>query len=78
MSTVRVRITGARDLLTSNEVARLVYEQASRIAQVAGAGYASDSYMTSGRAVASAFTDTPRAMRDNAKTHRLLLALGGQ
>ncbi|WP_406711193.1 hypothetical protein QEV68_04430 [Trueperella pyogenes] len=64
--------------LHSGEVEKLVRHHADQIAARAGTGYASDSWQGRTRVVASAFTETPKAMRDNSKRNTLLRELRSQ
>ncbi len=59
-------------MLRSSEMQAVLREHADRIAGRCGEGYASDTYLTGGRAVASAFTETKEAMRDNLDNNTLL------
>lgn len=77
MSKVEVEINteniGA--LLKSDETANMLKELAEQIANRAGTGYESDSYMTPGRVVASAYTATEDAIKDNSENNTLLMAV---
>ena len=66
MSKVRIELNsaGIREMLRSAEVAGR-----------AGDGYASDTYLTGGRAVASAFAESSEAIRDNLDNNTLLRIL---
>lgn len=66
---------GFRALLTSPELADGLGGIAAGIAARAGDGYASDVHLTPGRVVASAYTETTEAMRDEAEHNTLLKAL---
>ncbi len=77
MSNVRIALNGAgvRALLKSDAIADAVSEQARKIAERCGEGYAYDVYQTPGRVIASAYTEDFRAMRDNLKNNTLLKAM---
>ncbi len=77
MSKVRIELNsaGIRELLRSDEMQELLGEQAAEIAGRCGAGYSSDTYLTGGRAVASAFAESPEAIRDNLDNNTLLRSL---
>lgn len=79
MSKVRVELNsaGVRELLQSPEMQAVLAEQASAIRSRCGEGYETDSYMTPGRAVASVYTATQDAIKDNAANNTLLKGLGG-
>lgn len=71
-----------RQVLKSPGMARLVEGEAQRVAARANGissdgGYSSDVKQMGSRVIASAYTDTPAAMRDNGKRQTLLRALGG-
>lgn len=73
---VKMNHAGAHELLLSGSVAGLVRSHADRVARSAGRGYAADTWPGDDRVVASAYTDSYTAMRDNAKNQTLLRALG--
>lgn len=77
MSKVRIKLNsaGIRELLRSAEMQALLGEKAAEVAGRAGAGYDSDTYLTGGRAVASAFTASREAVRDNLDNNTLLRSL---
>ena len=74
---VRVELNekGVRELLQSSEMAAICQEYAQAIANRAGQGYASDTYLTRTRVVASAYTATAEAYNDNKKHNTLLKAV---
>lgn len=74
MSNTRVELNhaGFRELLSSPELESGLGSIAAEIASSAGDGYASDTYQTGGRVVASAYTATPAAMRHERKHNTLL------
>ena len=77
MSKVRIELNsaGIRELLRSTEMQELLEEKAEEIAGRCGEGYASDRYLTGGRAVASAFTESREAYQDNLDNNTLLRSL---
>lgn len=77
MSSVKIELnsSGIRELLRSKEMQELLGEKAEEIAGRCGAGYSSDTYLTGGRAVASAFAESPAAVRDNLNNNTLLRSL---
>lgn len=74
MSKVKIELNsaGIREMLRSQEMQDLLYEKAAEIAARCGDGYEADVYLTGGRAVASAFTATPEAEKDNLDNNTLL------
>ena len=77
MSKVKIELnsSGIREMLRSEEMQAVLEEQASKIAGRCGAGYAHDTYLTGGRAVASAFAESPEAIRDNLDNNTILRSL---
>lgn len=77
MSKVRIELNsaGIREMLRSSEMQALLAERAAEIAMRAGDGYSSDTYLTGGRAIASAFAETKEAYRDNLDNNTLLRSL---
>lgn len=77
MSNTRVELNhaGFRELLSSTELSDGLGSIAAEIASAAGDGYASDTYQTPGRVIASAYTATPAAMRHERKHNTLLKEL---
>lgn len=73
---IELNSAGIREMLLSPEMQALLGELASGVAARAGAGYASDVYLTGGRAVASAYADDPDAYADNLENNTLLRSLG--
>lgn len=77
MSKVKIEINteniGA--LLKSGETETMIKGLADQIASRAGTGYASDTYLTPGRVVASAYTATEEAVKDNSENNTLLMAV---
>ncbi len=77
MSKVKIELNsaGIREMLRSEEMQALLGERAEEIAGRCGAGYSSDTYLTGGRAVASAFAESSEAIRDNLDNNTLLRSL---
>ena len=77
MSNVKIEIntTNIGALLKSGETESVIKSLADQIANMAGTGYASDTYMTPGRVVASAYTATEEAVKDNSENNTLLIAV---
>lgn len=77
MSKVRIELNsaGIREMLRSAEMQAVLDEHAARIAERCGTGYSSDTHLTGGRAVASAFAETGEALRDNLENNTLLRSL---
>lgn len=69
---IELNSQGIRELLRSAEMQELLGAQAAAIAERCGDGYASDTHLTGGRAVASVYTDSPQAARDNSKNNTIL------
>jgi len=69
---IELNSAGIREMLRSDEMQALLGEKAMEIAARCGAGYESDIYLTPGRAVASVFTATPEAAKDNAANNTIL------
>lgn len=63
---------GIREMLRSAEMQALLGEKAAEIAGRCGEGYASDTYMTPGRAIASVFTESREAIKDNLDNNTIL------
>lgn len=78
MSKVKIELNsaGIMEMLKSQEMQDLLEEHAAQIAGRCGEGYEHDVHLTAGRAVASAYTATPAAVRDNLDNNTLLRALG--
>ena len=77
MSNVRIELNspGIREMLRSAEMQAILKEHADEIAGRAGAGYSSDTHLTGGRAVASAYVDSKEAAKDNMENNTLLRCL---
>ena len=78
MSSVKVKLSyeGLGSILRSQEMAALVKSEADRRAASLGDGYATDSKSMGTRQIASIFTQTGEAARDNMKNNTLLKAVG--
>lgn len=63
---------GIREMLQSAEMQALLGEKATEIAGRCGEGYASDTYMTPGRVVASVFAESKEAIKDNLDNNTIL------
>lgn len=68
---------GITALLKSDEIKTECEKHAQKIAQRCGVGYAHDTYLTPSRIVASAYTETAEAYKDNLENNTLLKAMGG-
>ena len=66
---------GIREMLQSAEMQALLGEKATEIAGRCGEGYASDTYMTPGRAIASVFAESKEAIKDNLDNNTILRTL---
>lgn len=75
--TVEVNYAGVGELLRSAAVASVVKKQADRIAGRCGTGYKTDQKVLNTRVVASTYTGTDAAARDNSKNNTLLKAVSG-
>lgn len=64
-------------LLHSDEVVKVLEDEAKMIQLQAGEGYLTDLYEGGTRKVASVYTSTPEAYQDNLDNNTLLKALGG-
>ena len=79
LSNVRIELNyaGVGQLLKSGEVESFIKNIADSKASALGAGYASDSYKAGTRVVASVYTDSIEAAKDNLKNNTLLKAVSG-
>lgn len=77
MSKVKVELNtkGVRQLLKSHEMKNIVGDIAQNIANGAGEGYESDIKYMGTRVIASAYTATEKAMKDNKKNNTLRKAV---
>ena len=76
MSTkVKLNLAGFRELRSCPELSAELSSIASGIAARAGEGYSSDVRQMSTRLVASAYTDTAEAMKEEFKNNNLLKAM---
>ena len=78
MSKVKIKLNDAGfvELLKSQEIANAVKEVADQVAARAGDEYATDVYLAGTRVIASVYTDTKKAMKDNLENNTLLKAVG--
>ena len=74
MAKVKVELNsaGIRSFLKGAEVEALVKSRAGEIASRAGQGYGSDTKQMPGRVIASAYTASEEAMKDNLENNTLL------
>ena len=79
MSNYRIELNyaGVGELLKSQEIADTVKEVAEQVAARAGDGYATDVYQAGTRVIASVYTETEEAMKDNLENNTLLKAVSG-
>lgn len=69
---IELNSQGIREFLKSESVRGMLGEKAQEIAKRCGDGYGSDTYDTPGRVVASVFTDSDEAKRDNSDNNTIL------
>lgn len=62
-------------MLKSSEMEAILEEIAGEVAGRAGSGYDHDTHMMPGRVIASAYTSTIEAIRDNMNNNTLLRSL---
>lgn len=75
MNRFELNSSGVRALLKSSEMKEAVSEKAEEIAARCGDGYSTDvKYMTT-RVIASVFTDSEEAYKDNLENNTLLKAV---
>lgn len=79
MSKARIEINyaGVGQLLRSEEVQACVQEIAREKATGLGSGYGSDTYKAGTRVIASVYTETPEAAKDNLQNNTLLKVVSG-
>ena len=79
MSKTRIEINyaGVGQLLRSDETKSFIQQIASSKASALGSGYSSDTYQAGTRVIASVYTDTPEAARENMKNNTLLKVVSG-
>ena len=79
MSKVKIELNyaGVGKLLHSQEVEDEVKRLANQTAAKAGDGYATDVYQAGTRVIASVYTETTEAMKDNQENNTLLKAVSG-
>lgn len=77
MAKVRIELnsSGIKALLKGSEVESCIKSEADRIASRAGTGYASDTKQMSSRVIASTYTASDEAMRDNLENNTLLRSI---
>lgn len=77
MSKVKIELNsaGIKEMLLSSEMEELLAERAREIQSRCGNGYETDTHRTPGRMVASVFTDSDEAKRDNSENNTILRAL---
>ncbi len=80
MSDVKIVLNsaGVRELLRSEEIQAACTQEAMKIKQRLGKGYAVSSHRGKNRVNASIYTKDPRAKADNLKNNTVLKALGGR
>ena len=74
---IKLNYAGVGELLKSQEIADTVKEVAEQVAARAGDGYTTDVYQAGTRVIASVFTETEEAMKDNLENNTLLKAVSG-
>ena len=79
MGKVKVELNnkGIHELLKSQEVEDACQAEAQKIAARCGSGYATDTKDMPTRQIASVFTTTKEALKDNYDNNTLLKAMGG-
>lgn len=77
MSKVRIELNraGVGQLLKSDEVKNFISAEAERRAQGLGDGYGTDTYKAGTRVIASIFTESPEAAKENMENNTLLKAV---
>lgn len=70
--TIKTNNAGLNELRKSDGVATFIHDEAQKRASACGAGYASDVKQMPTRVIASYYTETREAMRDNMENNRLL------
>lgn len=74
---IEINFAGVGQLLRSDETKKFIQQIASGRATMLGTGYASDTYQAGTRVIASVYTDTPEAAKDNMKNNTLLKVVSG-
>lgn len=79
MSKARIEVSysGVGQLLRSAETKEFIQQIAREKANALGSGYASDTYQAGTRVIASVYTATQEAARDNLKNDSLLKVVSG-
>lgn len=72
---IELNTKGIEALLKGSETGQMIGELAARVAANAGNGYASDTKQMGSRVIASAYTETEEAMKDQMENNTLLRAL---
>ena len=72
---IKLNYAGVGELLKSQEIADTVKEVAEQVAARAGDGYATDVYQAGTRVIASVYTGTRDAARDNLQNNTILRSL---
>lgn len=76
-TTIVVNYAGVGELLRSMEMEACVLEIAQQVQARCGDGYDTDTYQAGTRVIASCFTATEEAVKDNLENNTLLHAIGG-
>ena len=79
MSKVKIELNyaGVGELLHSKKIEGEVKRIANQVSASAGDGYATDVYQAGTRVIASVYTETTEAMKDNQENNTLLKAVSG-
>ncbi len=79
MSDVKIELNyaGVGELLKSKEVEMFIKEEADRRAAGLGEGYATDVFQAGTRVIASIFTETAEAAKNEMETNAMLKAVSG-
>lgn len=70
--TIELNSAGIREMLRSAEMQELLGDKAAEIAGRCGDGYESDTHLTPGRAVASVYSESRAAIKDNLDNNTIL------
>lgn len=71
-SRIEINYAGVGQLLRSGETQAFLQQLASSRANVLGSGYATDTYQAGTRVIASVYTDSVEAAKDNLQNNTLL------
>ncbi len=74
---IELNYAGVGQLLRSEEIKAFLKEQAVSRAESLGEGYATDTYQAGTRVIASIFTESAEAAKDNMENNSLLKAVSG-